>query len=134
MLLELFKIDFTGPTRPVFFTGKPIQNYKFTRFCIGFPVKNTLYYAPPWKKRVQKLFFKFIFPPNSIDFSWIPHYWSNFLGDHNILTRNAGVQENIKCVWGWDYNFTYNWEMGRVGLVYPPKNWDVHATLPFSRF
>ena len=40
MLLELFKIDFTGPTRPVFFEGKPIQNYKFTRFCIGFPVKN----------------------------------------------------------------------------------------------
>ena len=24
---------------PMFFTGKPIQNYKFTRFCIGFPVK-----------------------------------------------------------------------------------------------
>ena len=41
MLLELFKIDITGPARPMFFTGKPIQNYKFTRFCIGFPVKNT---------------------------------------------------------------------------------------------
>ena len=40
ILLEPFKIDFTGPTRPMFFTGKPIQNYKFTRFCIGFPVKN----------------------------------------------------------------------------------------------
>ena len=40
MLLELFRINFTRPTRPMFFTGKPIQNYKFTRFCIGFPVKN----------------------------------------------------------------------------------------------
>ena len=41
MLWELLKIDFTGLTRPKIFKGKPIQNYKFTRFCIGSPVKNT---------------------------------------------------------------------------------------------
>ena len=38
--LEPFKTDFTGPTRPAFFTGKPIQNLGNLYFCTGFPVKN----------------------------------------------------------------------------------------------
>ena len=92
MLLELLKFDFTGPTRPMFFTGKPIQNLVNLLFCIGFPVKNIGLVGPVKEGAKKRLSGGCLFFRAAFGRTWVPHpfsvahgYTPQILDDHLVF-------------------------------------------------